>query len=66
MAHAAHPNYSERHDAKNRPVLHGGLVLKHNANQRYATNSIGASMVRRFAALGGAPVQVRCRPGVNV
>lgn len=60
MAHAVHPNYSDRHDPKNRPRLHGGLVLKHNANQRYATNAIGASMVRRFAQMANAPVQEFC------
>uniref|UniRef100_A0A7S2SV01 aspartyl aminopeptidase n=1 Tax=Rhizochromulina marina TaxID=1034831 RepID=A0A7S2SV01_9STRA len=57
MAHAVHPNYSERHDGKNRPRLHGGMVIKHNANQRYATNSIGASLIRRFAELAGVPIQ---------
>lgn len=57
MAHAVHPNYSERHDEKNKPRLGAGLVLKHNANQRYATSALGASLVRRFAALAGAPVQ---------
>jgi len=54
MAHAVHPNYSDRHDPANKPRLGGGLVMKHNANQRYATNAIGASMVRRFAELAGS------------
>jgi hypothetical protein len=26
-------------------------VIKHNANQRYATNAVGAAMVRKFAAI---------------
>ena len=50
MAHAHHPNYSERHDPEHAPKLGKGLVIKHNANQRYATNDLGATFVRRCAA----------------
>lgn len=38
-AHALHPNYQERHDPKHAPVLNGGIALKSNSNQRYATSS---------------------------
>ena len=55
-----HPNYGDRHDPANKPRLHGGAVLKHNANQRYATNSLGASLVRQFATLAQVPVQEFC------
>ena len=34
MAHAVHPNYSEKHESHNRPVLNGGMVVKTNCNQR--------------------------------
>jgi len=34
-----------------------GLVIKHNANQRYATNSISASLFRQYGKLAGVPVQ---------
>lgn len=41
-AHARHPNHPELSDADNAPLLNGGVVIKWNANQKYATD--GASM----------------------
>lgn len=32
MAHAVHPNYSEKHQASHQPRIHNGIVLKFNAN----------------------------------
>ena len=57
MAHALHPNYLAKHDPSMAPVLGAGLVVKHNANQRYATNSVSASMLREAARLAGVGVQ---------
>ena len=59
MAHAVHPNYAERHDKAHGPKLGEGLVLKHNANQRYATDAVAAAFVRRFGSLAGEAIQVR-------
>lgn len=55
--HAVHPNYSERHDPANHPVLNGGPLLKINANQRYATDAVGAAVWAKLCAAAGAPYQ---------
>ncbi|KAI8543940.1 hypothetical protein RHMOL_Rhmol08G0256600 [Rhododendron molle] len=57
MAHALHPNYMDKHEDNHRPKLHGGLVIKHNANQRYATNSITSFIFREIAIRHNLPVQ---------
>lgn len=56
MAHALHPNYPQKHDASMAPALNKGLVIKHNANQRYATNAISASVFRKLATKAKEPI----------
>lgn len=56
-AHGVHPNFSDRHDDNHGPILNQGVVIKINANQRYATNSETAARFRLYAESVGAPVQ---------
>ncbi|MDR6688075.1 aspartyl aminopeptidase [Arthrobacter sp. 1088] len=55
--HAVHPNYAERHDPVNRPLLNGGPLLKINANQRYATDATGAALWARLCGEANVPYQ---------
>ncbi|KAL6545548.1 hypothetical protein OROGR_009422 [Orobanche gracilis] len=57
MAHALHPNYMDKHEESHRPKMHGGLVIKHNANQRYATNAVTSFLFTTIAAKHQLPVQ---------
>lgn len=55
--HAVHPNYAERHDPANRPILGGGPLLKINANQRYTTDAPGAAYWARLCRDAEIPYQ---------
>lgn len=48
QAHALHPNYAGKHDPRHAPQLGKGIVIKHNAQQRYATNSKGQALVKHL------------------
>ena len=56
-AHGVHPNFSDRHDDNHGPLLNHGVVIKLNANQRYASNSETSAIFRKLAADEDAPVQ---------
>lgn len=57
QAHAVHPNYASKHENNHKPMLHGGIVVKINANQRYATTAITGSYIKIIAKKCGVPLQ---------
>lgn len=57
MAHAAHPNYADRHEPRHKPALGGGVVLKSNHNQRYGTSGETYARLKGVARRAGVPLQ---------
>ncbi|RHZ72477.1 hypothetical protein Glove_242g38 [Diversispora epigaea] len=60
MAHAVHPNYSEKHEENHKPQMHNGVVIKINANQRYATTAATTLILRQAAKKYNVPLQEFC------
>lgn len=58
--HAVHPNHPEYADPNNAPVMNGGIVLKFNANQKYTTDGVSASIFRKICEKAGATAQTYC------
>lgn len=56
-AHAWHPNYSEKYDPTNHPMLGGGPVIKFNAAQKYASDAYSASVFAGLCEKAGVPCQ---------
>lgn len=57
MAHALHPNYKEMHEPRHQPLLGQGVVLKSNAQQRYATDASSGAWIVRICQKEGLNLQ---------
>ena len=55
--HAVHPNYSDKHDPENRPVLGGGPTIKYSAAQKYGTTAFSAAYFMEACEQAGVPCQ---------
>ena len=57
-AHAWHPNYNEKYDPTNHPVIGGGPVIKINSNCKYMTDSVGAAVFKELCNKAGVKYQM--------
>ncbi|MDE6006784.1 MAG: M18 family aminopeptidase [Muribaculaceae bacterium] len=56
-AHGWHPNYNDKYDPTNHPVLGGGPVVKINANCKYMTDGRGAAVFHALCEEAGVKMQ---------
>ena len=56
-AHAVHPNHPEKYDRQNRTYMNNGVVIKHNANQKYTTDAVSSARFMLICEQAGVPVQ---------
>lgn len=56
-AHAFHPNYAEKYDPTNHPMLDGGPAIKFNASQKYASDAVSAAIFAEICRKAGVPCQ---------
>ena len=56
-AHAWHPNYPEKMDPTNHPVMGGGPIIKFNAAQKYASDAVSAAVFASICEKAGVPCQ---------
>jgi aspartyl aminopeptidase len=57
VGHSVHPNFAGKHDPVVQPLLGSGPILKINANQRYATDAVGAAAWSGWCATAGVNSQ---------
>ena len=55
QAHAIHPNYASKHEASHQPKMNEGMVIKRNANQRYATTTVTGFLMREISKRAKLP-----------
>lgn len=57
LAHAVHPNYVDKHDITNRPILGKGPVIKYSAGQKYTTTAFSAAIFSSICEEASVPIQ---------
>ncbi|MDD3028412.1 MAG: M18 family aminopeptidase [Erysipelotrichaceae bacterium] len=55
-AHGYHPNYQSLYD-QNAPKLNFGVVIKHNSNQKYTTDSYSSAIFKSLLKMVDVPYQ---------
>ena len=57
LAHALHPNYSDKHEPRHPTLMNKGIVLKTNAQQRYASNATTTGLIAQICKEQKIPFQ---------
>ena len=57
VAHALHPNYTDKADPTNQPHLNGGVVIKQAASQAYAGDAEAVAIIAELCREHEIPVQ---------
>ena len=57
MAHAEHPNFTQKHDQNHAPILGEGIVLKTNSQKRYASDVFSNAQFKLLCKQAGVPFQ---------
>ncbi|PRR78187.1 putative M18 family aminopeptidase 2 [Clostridium liquoris] len=57
LAHAVHPNSSEKADPVNRPMINKGPVIKVSARQSYTSDSFSSAIYEQICKKANVPVQ---------
>ena len=47
-AHAYHPSYKDKYDPEHQPLMGEGVVIKFNANMRYATDANSSAVIKKL------------------
>lgn len=56
-AHALHPNYTDKADPTNRPMLNRGIVIKYHGGQKYTTSAYSGAYVKAICEQEKIPYQ---------
>lgn len=57
VAHALNPNYAKKYDPQHQSLLGKGIVVKQNADQKYASNALSAAVIMRACNMLNLPYQ---------
>lgn len=57
LTHALHPNYSDKHDPRHAILMQQGIVIKYNAQQRYASDAFSGGVIEALCHYNNIPCQ---------
>lgn len=57
LAHATHPNYNDRHEARHPIYMERGIVIKHNSQHKYASDARSTSAIAVLCKNHNIPFQ---------